>query len=940
MWFIEGLVSKSSGPVLAILQDIISLCKKFGHKVHIFMSDRGTEYTAAATSAYIAIEGMLRQFSVPHRQDQNHYPERAWRTIQGKVSSMLSRSGNGTSYWLLAMRSVVYLHNREGPPGRSPYERFFRMAPVVPPRHPFGSLALAVKPKGLLRKLHSRVRRCIHVGYDTHGKGAYLLEDMHTGRLLVRLDVSSYDIFPFRTHAQMGLVRDLVETVELTSPANDPLPRQPDVEEENHDPEVHEEAKRQEPVENGPDLEPDSMVHEQPAPVVGDEVRGRQRGGLRRSSRVRTAAHGSTGTTDEYQAQLVLDQQRSNFAGSTAESDHKWQAPPERPRNVFAGLAHIPSWPDFGRKHALPHRGDLEEYVSEHVDFDQEHVMPRHADMEEKMEDDLPVKGDDEVAFVAMTSTDDEPADYPSAMLSVHRKNWVAAVKEEIAAQEENSTWTVEILPTGTKTIGSRWVFKIKRGRDGKPTRFKARLVAKGFSQVEGLHYQETFAPTLKLASLRFMLAAATFNNWTLRQLDVTTAFLIAKLPESETIYMRPPPPITVPKGCALKLQRCIYGLKQASRHWNSDINATLLRHGFEPSPSDPCLYIRNKASDHGKSPVVDAYIALYTDDVIIAAPAELLESIANTLKRSYKMTDSGIPEWLLGIAIDIDTEAGTLRISQPAYVIKMLTKYGMTQCHTAKTPAAPDRLTAPTTSPTKEESDFMVRVPFRNAVGALMYLMVATRPDIAFAVIQVAKFVNDPRKIHWTAVKRIFRYLRGTSEYGITYTRGETFNLEGYSDSDWGGDLDTRKSTTGYLFMVIGGLVSWKCKLQRLVTVSSTEAELVAVNDAVHECVWFRKALYAMGFDITDPTTIFEDNQGCIAISSNQRGMSSRTKHVETRYFAVRQHVDSGAVTIVYCPTVDMLADIFTKPLGAVAFTRLRDAMGITSTDDNAKTM
>ena len=145
-------------------------------------------------------------------------------------------------------------------------------------------------------------------------------------------------------------------------------------------------------------------------------------------------------------------------------------------------------------------------------------------------------------------------------------------------------------------------------------------------------------------------------------------------------------------------------------------------------------------------------------------------------------MTDSGIPEWLLGIAIDIDTEAGTLRISQPAYVTKMLTKYGMTQCHTAKTPAAPDRLTAPTTSPTKEESDFMVRVPFRNAVGALMYLMVATRPDIAFAVIQVAKFVNDPRKIHWTAVKRIFRYLRGTSEYGITYTRGETFNLEGYS--------------------------------------------------------------------------------------------------------------------------------------------------------------
>ena len=203
------------------------------------------------------------------------------------------------------------------------------------------------------------------------------------------------------------------------------------------------------------------------------------------------------------------------------------------------------------------------------------------------------------------------------------------------------------------------------------------------------------------------------------------------------------------------------------------------LRHGFKPSPSDPCLYIRDNnasTSDRSKDFVVDAYIALYTDDVIIAAPAELVESIANTLKASYKMTDSGVPEWLLGIAIDIDTEAGTLRISQQAYVAKMLAKYGMTQCHTAKTPAASDRLTTSTTSPTKEERDFMVRVPFRNAVGALMYLMVATRPDIAFAVIQVAKFVNDPRK-------RIFRYLNGTSGHGITCTHSKTFNLEGYSD-------------------------------------------------------------------------------------------------------------------------------------------------------------
>ena len=439
-----------------------------------------------------------------------------------------------------------------------------------------------------------------------------------------------------------------------------------------------------------------------------------------------------------------------------------------------------------------------------------------------------------------------------------------------------------------------------------------------------GEHYNLTFAPTPKLTSLRLFVAYAMFRRWTITQLDVVCAFLIPKLPISQKIYMRPPTGIKLPTGYSLLLLRALYGLHQSPRLWNAEINATLKSLGFEPTDADPCVYTM---SDETK---VIAIFLIHVDDCLVAAEKDLAAKIAKQLMSIYEMTSQGTPTWVLGLGIDYDLERGVARLSQKAYVQSMIVKYNMSDCNPAKTPAATERLIAAHAPLPKQEAADMKNIPYRNLVGTLMYAMVCTRPDIAFAVIQVAKFSNNPSKKHWTAAKRILRYLKGTQEYGLTYTRASEFDVQGFSDSDWAGDLDTRRSTSGYVFTVLGSPLSWCSRLERPVSLSSCEAELVSLLQGGKEAIWIRKALKSYGFPCDRPMVLWEDNQGCIAIATNQRGMSSRTKHVATRYFAIRQFVEDGEVEISYVSTEEQLADIFTKPLGAEIFMRLVVALGL----------
>ena len=213
--------------------------------------------------------------------------------------------------------------------------------------------------------------------------------------------------------------------------------------------------------------------------------------------------------------------------------------------------------------------------------------------------------------------------------------------------------------------------------------------------------------------------------------------------------------------------------------------------------------------------------------------------------------------------------------------------------------------------------------------LGSLLYLSTRTRPDIAFAVNSVARFCSNPTKQHWTAVKRIFRYLRGTTWFGLLYSKGESGALIGYSDADWGGDGNDYKSTSGYVFQIGGTAVSWRSKKQTCVALSTSEAEYIALSSAAQEAVWMRALNSDLKNQPSEPTVIFEDNQSAICLAKNPQ-FHGRSKHINIKFHFIREQVSTKTICLKYCPSEDMLADLLTKGISSDRFEKLRKLFGM----------
>jgi hypothetical protein len=367
--------------------------------------------------------------------------------------------------------------------------------------------------------------------------------------------------------------------------------------------------------------------------------------------------------------------------------------------------------------------------------------------------------------------------------------------------------------------------------------------------------------------------------------------------------------------GKVLRLRKSIYGLKQANRNWNGLINSFLISQDLKKSVADPCLYSDGHA----------VMIAVWVDDFILSGSGEnRIQKLKAALSSRFKMKDEGEVTWCLGMRISRH-EDGRITIDQEQYIKDMLDRFGMSNCKPAPTPAALGvRLTKQDACSENE----MKTVPYRAAVGSLLYASIRTRPDISSAVQAVAKFSSNPGKKHWTAVKRIFRYLKGTSSLGLSFSRGKS-KLVGYCDSDWANDPDDRKSVSGYVFLRAGGPISWKSKAQRSVALSSCEAEYLAAATAAQEAVHLRRLLSSVGQSTNAATILMEDNQGCIALAHNPVH-HSRSKHIDLRAHFIREKVSQGVVDLQYVPTHEQLADILTKPLGPIKFAQLRASLQV----------
>jgi Reverse transcriptase (RNA-dependent DNA polymerase) len=522
---------------------------------------------------------------------------------------------------------------------------------------------------------------------------------------------------------------------------------------------------------------------------------------------------------------------------------------------------------------------------------------------------------------------DGEPNSYAEAMTrpEEERKLWHKAALDELQALIENGTFDLVQLPPGRKAIGSRWVFKVKKNADGSIERLKGRLVAQGFSQRPGFDFTETFAPTPKWAALRAILALAALEDLHLESVDISSAFLNGKL--EEEVYMRQPEGfVEKGKDWVWRLQKSLYGLKQAGRCWHKKLNEVLESMGFKRIVCEHSIWIFGKDE-------MRIIIPVFIDDMTIAAKSmDSIKQVISELKSHFKLRELGPTSWLLGVEIIRDRSKRTLSLSQHQYVLSLLERFGMSDCNPVVTPMDPGLKLSSTMSPTSSKDiEEMHSVPYLQAVGALMYLATATRPDIAYTVGVLARFNKNPGMTHWKAVKHLFRYLKGTLDLKLTYAPDPT-SIDlfiSYTDADHGGNPDNGRSTSGYVVKMGTGAISWSSKLQSIVALSTTEAEYVASTSAGQEILWLRNLFSELGYSLSSPSPLWIDSNSALSVAKNPEH-HGRMKHLDLRFYWLRDEVEKGTIHIAHLRTDEMPADVLTKPLVRVKHERFVEMLGL----------
>ena len=494
-------------------------------------------------------------------------------------------------------------------------------------------------------------------------------------------------------------------------------------------------------------------------------------------------------------------------------------------------------------------------------------------------------------------------AEPENLQVALANPKWKHAMDDEYNALMENKTWHLVPHRKGINLIDCKWVYRIKKKADGTIDRYKARLVAKGFKQRYGIDYEDTFSPVVKAATIRLVLAISVSRGWSLRQLDVKNTFLHGVL--EEEVFMKQPPGYENPNAPyhVCKLDKSLYGLKQAPRSWFAKLSSKLQELEYIPSKADTSLFIYNKSG-------ITMFVLVYVDDIIVTSSSnKAITALLKDLSTAFALKDLGYLHYFLGI--EVKKFGDNLVLTQEKYASHLLARVGMKDCKSSPTPlSASEKLSIKDGNILGSNEG----TRYRSIVGALQYLTL-TRHDIAFSVNKVCQFLHAPTTVHWTAVKRILRYIQGTISLGLTFRKSSSTLVSAFSDADWAGCVDDRKSTGGFAVYFGPNLISWSARKQATLSRSSTEAEYKSLANATAEIIWVESLLGEVGIHRKQVSCLWCDNMGATYLSANPI-FHARTKHIEINFHFVRERVANKNLEIRFISSQDQVADGFTKAL------------------------
>ena len=514
---------------------------------------------------------------------------------------------------------------------------------------------------------------------------------------------------------------------------------------------------------------------------------------------------------------------------------------------------------------------------------------------------------------------------------------WKKAMDDEITKLMGLKAWKVESRSVprkqGRRVTGSRWVFDVKYNKDGTLKKLKARFVVKGFTQQEGVDYERSFSSTLRASSFRTFLAISAGRKFPVRHLDVTNAFVQASLDDVD-LWIEPPQgyadyedflddkgnPIT--KVC--KLQRALYGTKQASRLFSLKLSKYLQDNNFISSPSDPCIY-------HKKTSEGEILLGTYVDDIIVAfSDRSMYDRFEKSFAAAFDCTPSESLSWFLGIGIEqIGDNNDCIAIHQEKYIEDMVKRFvpgGASNSIMRKTPVSTDLLErcGPTTS--DAQRDYMRTKPYMELVGSLLWVATMSRPDIAYHMSILCKYMSDQNQQCYESGIQLLLYLYATRRSCIVYGCDgdkENYDFHAYSDASW----STPHPMAGYVVKINGGVVSYAAKKLKVVAASSCEAEYAACTMCAHDVTFVREVCNDLGFEIKGTIPIFVDNKACITLCEDVK-VSSKNKHFLRAIHYIREQVQDLQVKCIFVRAEAQMADGMTKPVAPHMFIKCQKYM------------